>query len=72
MNTSIDVLAVMDQAIQREKDAGQPYVAQEAARAAVSDLIEASSPIDQEVPRLTGEQHARIRATLSRVKGEQP
>lgn len=36
---NVDVLAVLDQAIQREKDAGQPYVAQEAARAVVAGLL---------------------------------
>jgi hypothetical protein len=39
VSAPVDVLAVMDQAIQREKDAGQPYVAQEAARAVVADLL---------------------------------
>lgn len=37
---SVDVLEVLDQAIQREKDAGQAYVAQAAAQAAVAELIE--------------------------------
>lgn len=38
--SGVDVLAVMDQAIQREKDAGQAYLAQVAARAAVAELID--------------------------------
>lgn len=42
---AVDVLAVMDQAIDREKDAGQAYVAQEAARAAVAELIEAGMAV---------------------------
>lgn len=41
MSAPVDVLAVMDQAIEREKGAGQAYVAQEAARAAVAELIAA-------------------------------
>ncbi|MGX2089217.1 hypothetical protein [Xanthomonas campestris] len=40
MSASVDVLSVLDQAIQRETDAGQASIAQIAARAAVTDLFE--------------------------------
>lgn len=40
MSATVDVLAVLDQAIEREKAAGQSYVAQEAARVVVAELIE--------------------------------
>lgn len=38
----VDVLAVMDQAVAREKDAGQPYAAQVAARASVAEVFAAA------------------------------
>lgn len=41
MSAPVDVLAVLEQAIEREKAAGQPYAAQEAARAAFAELIAA-------------------------------
>ncbi|MEB1025979.1 hypothetical protein VDQ48_08245 [Xanthomonas campestris pv. campestris] len=40
MTAPVDVLSVLDQAIQREEDAGQASIAQIAARAAVADLFE--------------------------------
>ncbi|MCC4618328.1 hypothetical protein LL972_20430 [Xanthomonas campestris pv. asclepiadis] len=40
MSVSVDVLSVLDQAIQRATDAGQATIAQIAARAAVTDLFE--------------------------------
>ncbi|MGQ5267705.1 hypothetical protein [Xanthomonas arboricola] len=40
MSASVDVLSVLDQAIQREDDAGQASIAQIAARAAVAELFE--------------------------------
>lgn len=39
MQVTVNVLEVLDQAIQREKDAGQPYAAQEAARELVEVLL---------------------------------
>lgn len=39
MEATVDVIGVLEQAIQREKDAGQPYVAQEAARDLVAALL---------------------------------
>ncbi|AEM50767.1 hypothetical protein [Stenotrophomonas maltophilia] len=38
----VDVLAVMDQAVAREKGAGQSYVTQVAARAAVAEVFAAA------------------------------
>ncbi|KIJ00451.1 hypothetical protein ST27_10140 [Xanthomonas phaseoli pv. phaseoli] len=40
MSAPVDVLSVLDQAIQRETDAGQASIAQIAARAAMTDLFE--------------------------------
>ncbi|YCT77653.1 hypothetical protein QV000_07275 [Stenotrophomonas maltophilia] len=70
MTTSVDVLAVLDRAAEREKDAGQPYVAQVAARAAVAELIEAAEKyhkarnIQQRV-----DSSARLVSAIARVKG---
>ncbi|WP_423173043.1 MULTISPECIES: hypothetical protein [unclassified Stenotrophomonas maltophilia group] len=41
----VDVLAVMDQAVEREKDAGQPYAAQVAARASVAAVFDAARAV---------------------------
>jgi len=46
VSASVDVDAVLEQAIQRERDAGQAWAAQAAARAAVADLIEADKEYD--------------------------
>ncbi|MBB3832516.1 hypothetical protein FHR55_000682 [Xanthomonas arboricola] len=40
MSAPVDVLSVLDQAIQRESDAGRASIAQIAARAAVSDVFD--------------------------------
>lgn len=40
--SAVDVLSVMDSAIERERNEGRAYVAQVAARAAVAELIEAA------------------------------
>lgn len=78
----VDVLAVMEQAIEREKSAGQAYVAQEAARAAVAELIAAddeynrareawlASPALHEEFQATRDAWKRRAAALARVKGE--
>lgn len=78
MSTSVDVLAEMEQAhatLKRFACASEMTVdhvqadAMLEARDAVAELIEAASPIDQEVPRMTREQHARFLSALARVKG---
>ncbi len=78
----VDVLAVMEQAIEREKGAGQAYVAQDAARAAVAELIAAddeydrareawlASPALHEEFQATRDAWKRRAAALARVKGE--
>lgn len=43
--TTVDVLSVLDQAIQREKDSGQPYISQTVARAAVDELLAATDDV---------------------------
>lgn len=68
MSAPVDLLAVMDQAIQREKDAGQPYAAQEAARAAVAELIEVAESFSDDAS-ICGMDTRRIDAALARVKG---
>ncbi|CAM4171093.1 hypothetical protein CR156_17250 [Stenotrophomonas lactitubi] len=70
---AVDVLAVMDQAIEREKDAGQAYVAQVAARAAVAELIEAAQAVENSCVRHDANDanlFRRLDAALARVKGE--
>lgn len=76
---AVDVLAVMDQAIEREKDAGQAYVAQVAARAAVAELIEEHQLLLDAVKHLPATDGrviglipliGRSEAALARVKGE--
>lgn len=67
MSAPVDVLAVMDQAIDRERDAGQAYVAQEAARAAVAELIEACESLEKYPDDL--EIQAQFVRALARVKG---
>lgn len=47
MSAPVDVLTVLEQAIEREKAAGQSYVAQEAARAAFAELIAADVEYDR-------------------------
>ena len=85
MSGHVDVIAVLDQAIQREEDAGQASISQIAARAAVVELIEvvraivaADDAALQELSafgiNLVGEEPAfllteRARAALSRLGG---
>ena len=46
MSGGVNLLGVLDQAIERERQAGQATVAQVAARAAVAELIEADKEYD--------------------------
>jgi predicted signal transduction protein with EAL and GGDEF domain len=53
MSAAVDVRSVLDQAIERERQAGQATVAQIAARAAVAELIEADKEYDASLTTLT-------------------
>ncbi|HEL3849506.1 hypothetical protein I5V52_08485 [Stenotrophomonas maltophilia] len=69
----VDVLAVMDQAIEREKDAGQPYAAQVAARAAVAAVFDAARAV-LSASDFTDLLHAEecLRAALAACEPETP
>lgn len=73
----VDVLAVIDRLIGNARTmaglTGDPRMREhlaegERARAAVAELIEALAPIDREVPRLTAEEHDRLRAAIAAVQ----
>ena len=64
--TTVDVLSVLDQAIQREKEAGQACIAQVAAKAAIAELITAT----EDALRLLDWKHAgwdRLREANNRI-----
>ena len=73
----VDVLAVLDLAACRERDAGMPDGVQIAARAAVAELIEAASEVDRlsrdfsvwDDPESVERAVLRQRAALARVQG---
>ncbi|GEM_PF-6601566 len=69
----VDVLAVMDQAVEREKDAGQPYAAQVAARASVAEVFDAARAV-LSASDFTDLLHAEecLRAALAACEPEQP
>lgn len=69
----VDVLAVVDQAVEREKDAGQPYAAQVAARASVAEVFAAAHA--SLAARDLADQMAaddRLRAALAACEPETP
>ena len=77
MSAPVDVLAVLDLAACRERDAGMPDGVQIAARAAVAELIEAASEVDRlsrdfsvwDDPESVERAVLRQRAALARIQG---
>lgn len=73
----VDLLGVLDQAIEREKAAGQSYVAQVAGRAALEELIAAAQPFVRHnsseptfnVTHLNSADVTRLRAAIFGVGG---
>ena len=79
MGAPVDVLAVLDLAACRERDAGMPDGVQIAARAAVAELIEAANRAavaavrgdDNRPGTIRNADLDALRAALARVKGVQ-
>lgn len=68
MSASVDVLAVLDQAIAREQQAGQACVAQVAARHAVAELIAAAKEVEKDA-EILGMGCPRLNAALVLIGG---
>lgn len=71
MSDKVDVLSVMDSAIERERNEGRAYVAQVAARATVAELIEAATLARNalDATGATGGAFLAVDAALARCKG---